>query len=130
MIRIAKNSDLPQIIKVCKEALHRAILQVKPGGRLSDVSGAVQEYAETNGYSVVRKFVGHGIGSEMHESPQIPNFVARDFTEVILIALLPDDGNSYSFDRSSINETFKKPFSANLLAARVQDLLSQEEAYA
>jgi len=73
-----------RLIKVCREALDRAIERVKPGGKLSEVSTEIQQYAQANGYSVVRKFVGHGIGSEMHEDPQIPNFVAAGYREVVL----------------------------------------------
>ena len=46
----------------------------KPGNHLSDISSAIQKYAESNGYSIVREFTGHGIGREMHEDPAIPNY--------------------------------------------------------
>lgn len=58
-----------------KQALRLGIEQVKPNGRLSQVSRAIYEFAVGRGYGVVEKYVGHGIGSEMHEEPQVPNFV-------------------------------------------------------
>jgi len=63
-----------KLLRVTRESLERAIEKVRPGNRLGDVSAAVQEWVEKNGYSVVREFVGHGIGTRMHEDPQIPNY--------------------------------------------------------
>ncbi len=63
-----------KLIDVTKGALERGISEVKEGNRLGDVSNAIQQYAENAGFSVVRHFVGHGIGRELHEEPQIPNF--------------------------------------------------------
>jgi len=62
------------LLRVTREALERAIAQVKVGGRLSDIGHAVQEWVEAHGFSVVREFVGHGIGEKLHEEPQIPNY--------------------------------------------------------
>lgn len=62
------------LMEVTQEALERGIKRVLPGNRLSDVSHAIQAYAESHGFSVVRDYVGHGIGQQMHEPPQIPNF--------------------------------------------------------
>ena len=59
---------------VTKESLNRAIEQAVPGNFVGDIGYAVQTYAESNGFSVVRELVGHGIGTELHEEPQIPNF--------------------------------------------------------
>jgi len=78
------SPDAARLIKVCREALEKAIEAVRPKANLKDVSRAVQAHVESNGYTVVRKFVGHGIGTEMHEEPQIPNFVSRGFPDVIL----------------------------------------------
>jgi methionyl aminopeptidase len=64
------------LITVTREALLRAIEQAVPGGRLSDISHAVQSWVESRGFSVVREFVGHGIGRQLHEAPQLPNFGA------------------------------------------------------
>lgn len=62
------------LLNVTREALHRGIAEARLGRRLSDISHAIQTYAESRGFSIVRDFVGHGIGREMHELPQIPNF--------------------------------------------------------
>jgi methionyl aminopeptidase len=70
--------DIPEstarLLRVTRESLERAIAQVRVGGRLSDVGHAVQQWVEQHGYSVVREFVGHGIGERLHEDPQIPNY--------------------------------------------------------
>ena len=63
-----------KLLRVTRESLEHAIDKVRPGNRLGDVSSAVQEWVEENGYSVVREFVGHGIGTKMHEEPQVPNY--------------------------------------------------------
>ncbi len=63
-----------RLMEVTQESLRRAIAKCRPGNRLGDVSHAVQEYVEANGFSVVRTLVGHGIGRQMHEDPQIPNY--------------------------------------------------------
>ncbi len=68
------DSGIRRLLKVTAEALMRGIKQAKPENRLSDISYAVQEWVERNGFSVVRDFVGHGIGRELHEEPEIPNF--------------------------------------------------------
>ncbi len=63
-----------RLIRVTEEALHAGIAQAQEGNHVSDISSAVQKHAEREGFSVVREFVGHGIGRQMHEEPQIPNF--------------------------------------------------------
>jgi len=63
-----------QIIAVTREALELAIDKARVGNHLSDISNVIQRHAESNGFSVVRNLVGHGIGQRMHEDPQIPNF--------------------------------------------------------
>jgi methionyl aminopeptidase len=63
-----------KLLRVTEEALELAIEKVRLGNRLGDVSATVQEYVEKNGFSVVRDMVGHGIGRDLHEEPQIPNF--------------------------------------------------------
>jgi len=67
--------EAERLLTVTRECLERAVRAARPGGRLADISQAVQEHAEANGFSVVRVFVGHGIGKALHEAPQIPNFV-------------------------------------------------------
>ena len=63
-----------RLLAVTKRALELAVEQVRPGGHLSDIGWAVQRHVEANGFSVVRDFVGHGIGAALHEEPQVPNF--------------------------------------------------------
>ena len=70
----AVGEDVSRLLQVTQEALERGIAQVKLGGRISDIGHAVQTYVEENGFSVVREFVGHGIGAALHEEPQIPNY--------------------------------------------------------
>jgi methionyl aminopeptidase len=69
------SPEAERLLQVTRECLDRAITAARNGGRLADISSTVQEHAERNGFSVVRVFVGHGIGKELHEAPQIPNFV-------------------------------------------------------
>jgi methionyl aminopeptidase len=72
---VGKVSDATQkLLDVTQASLERAIQQARVGGRLGDISHAVQEYCEAEGFGVVRDFVGHGIGRSMHEEPQIPNY--------------------------------------------------------
>ncbi|MDE3193333.1 MAG: type I methionyl aminopeptidase [Chloroflexota bacterium] len=66
--------EAAKLIRVTEEALRRGIAAARPGARLGDVGAAVQRYAEAHGYSVVRNYVGHGIGRAMHEPPQVPNY--------------------------------------------------------
>lgn len=68
------NPQLLKLMDVTREALFEGIKKVRADSRLSDISHAVQSHVEKNGFSVVRDFVGHGIGSSLHEEPQIPNF--------------------------------------------------------
>ncbi|RUM39866.1 MAG: type I methionyl aminopeptidase [Desulfocapsa sp.] len=65
------------LLRVTKESLELAIEQVVPGNRISDISKAVQAHAEKHGFSIVRQFVGHGIGTSLHEGPEVPNFVSK-----------------------------------------------------
>ena len=64
-----------RLMDVTEKALYEGIAQALPGRRITDISRAIQNYVEGNGYSVVREFVGHGVGRSMHEEPQVPNFV-------------------------------------------------------
>ena len=63
-----------RLVKVTEECFFKALEQCYAGNRIRDISGAVQDHAESNGYSVVREYTGHGIGREMHEDPEVPNF--------------------------------------------------------
>lgn len=63
-----------KLIQTAKEAFYKGLEQAKIGNRISDISHAIQSYVESQGFSVIRSFVGHGIGLSLHEEPQIPNF--------------------------------------------------------
>ena len=71
------SPELKKLLEVTETSLKRAIDQVRLGKTVGDVGAAVQEYVEANGFSVVREFVGHGIGTRLHEEPQVPNFGVR-----------------------------------------------------
>jgi methionyl aminopeptidase len=71
------SAEAAKLIRVTEEALALGIEQARPGNRLFDISAAIQEHVESHGYSVVREFVGHGIGRSLHEDPQVPNFGER-----------------------------------------------------
>jgi methionyl aminopeptidase len=68
------SEEAAQLLRVTEEALYKAIERTRPGGRLYDIGHAVQQHVEAHGFSVVREFVGHGIGQRMHEEPQVPNY--------------------------------------------------------
>ncbi len=68
------DSSRQQLLDVTRQALYKGIAQARPGLRLGDLSYAIQKYVESKGFSVVRDFVGHGIGKELHEDPEIPNY--------------------------------------------------------
>ncbi|MGH2683357.1 MAG: type I methionyl aminopeptidase [Actinomycetota bacterium] len=68
------SAEAEKLVRVTEESLEAGITQIRPGARLSDISHAVQETAEGAGFSVVREYVGHGIGRSLHEDPQIPNY--------------------------------------------------------
>ncbi|MDY7018630.1 MAG: type I methionyl aminopeptidase [Chloroflexota bacterium] len=68
------GTEAKQLLEVTKGALEAGIATARPGTHLSDISAAIQHHAESRGFSIVREYTGHGIGREMHEEPQIPNF--------------------------------------------------------
>ncbi|OGQ85562.1 MAG: type I methionyl aminopeptidase [Deltaproteobacteria bacterium RIFOXYD12_FULL_56_24] len=72
------------LLEVTRAALYRGIDQAVPGNRINDISKAVQEHVEKHGFSVVRQFVGHGIGSQLHEAPEIPNYARVERTSKIM----------------------------------------------
>jgi methionyl aminopeptidase len=71
------SPELRRLLEVTRESLELAIDKVRPGNRLFDVCGTVERHVVSNGFSVVREFVGHGIGTQLHEEPQVPNYVDR-----------------------------------------------------
>jgi len=68
------SSDAENLIRVTKESFFKGLEFAKTGNKLTDISYAIQQYVESFGYSVVRDFVGHGIGKQLHEDPEVPNF--------------------------------------------------------
>jgi methionyl aminopeptidase len=71
------NDSVKRVLKVTEESLEMAIDRVRSGNRLFDICGTVEKHVVSNGFSIVREFVGHGIGTSLHEEPQIPNYVDR-----------------------------------------------------
>ena len=80
------SDEAMRLMQVCREALERGIRTLKPDMRLSTLSEAMQKYVESQNCSVVRDYTGHGIGREMHEEPQVPNFVTRAVRDRVLPA--------------------------------------------
>ncbi len=70
-----------RLLDVTEQALYLGIAAAKPANRVTDISRAIQDFVENNGFSVVREFVGHGVGRAMHEEPQVPNFVDQKMNE-------------------------------------------------
>lgn len=68
------SPEAQDLINVTRESFFQGIAQAKEGNRIGDISAAVQAYVEARGYSIVREYVGHGVGAQMHESPEIPNY--------------------------------------------------------
>ena len=85
--------EMRKLVEVTQQSLQRAIEAAKPGNRVGDIGAAVQEFVEAQGFSVVREFVGHGIGTKLHEDPQIPNYGMREhgvkLREGMVIAIEP-----------------------------------------
>jgi len=75
------SEEAQRLIAVTQQSFFEGMQAAVPGNRICDISEAVQKYVEANGFSVVRDFVGHGIGRKMHESPEVPNFVDPDHPE-------------------------------------------------
>jgi len=89
----AVSPELKKLLQVTEASLYRAIEATRIGNAVGDVGAAVQDYVEANGFSVVREFVGHGIGTRLHEEPQVPNFGTRGhgarLREGMVIAIEP-----------------------------------------
>jgi methionyl aminopeptidase len=78
------REDIVRLLEVTEASLCKGIKQVQIGNRISDISRAIQQYAEEHGFSVVRQFVGHGIGTQLHEAPEVPNYIQRQASPRIL----------------------------------------------
>ena len=89
----ALTPELKKLLDVTEASLYRGIEQARIGNSIGDVGAAVQEHVEAAGFSVVREFVGHGIGTRLHEEPQVPNYGARGhgarLREGMVIAIEP-----------------------------------------
>ena len=77
------KEEVKELLKTTKESLYRGIEQAKEDGRIGDIGATIQEYCEKKGYSVVRELVGHGIGRQMHEAPEVPNYGRRGTGPII-----------------------------------------------
>jgi len=75
--------DIKKLLRITKESLYKGIEQVLPGNRVGDIGYAIQTYCEKEGYGVVKELVGHGVGREMHEDPQVPNYGRRGTGKVL-----------------------------------------------
>lgn len=78
------SAKLTKLLDVTRESLYKGIEKVRVGNRINDISRAVQQHVEENGYSIVRQFVGHGIGASLHEAPEIPNYSRTEQTPRLL----------------------------------------------
>lgn len=124
-----------RLLDVTKASLERAIQEVKPGATLGDIGAAVQEVVEAEGFSIVRDFVGHGIGTHMHEDPQVPNYGRRGqglkLREGMVIAIEPmvnagkpgvevlDDGWTAVTEDGSMSAHFEHTVAVTATGARV-----------
>lgn len=75
--------DVKKLLKITKESLYKGIEKMKAGNRIGDIGYAIQTYCEKEGYGVVKELVGHGLGREMHEDPQVPNYGRRGTGKVL-----------------------------------------------
>jgi len=71
------SAESEKLVKVTRECFYECLKYAKAGNRVSDISKAIQQHAEANGYSVVRAFSGHGVGTKLHESPEVPNYIEK-----------------------------------------------------
>lgn len=87
------SEEIKKLLEVTKESLYKGIEKAVAGNRIGDISFAIQKYAEQHGYGVVRELVGHGVGKELHEDPQVPNYGKRGrgpvLKEGLVIAIEP-----------------------------------------
>tara|TARA_B100000900_G_scaffold237176_1_gene201378 strand:- start:7383 stop:8195 length:813 start_codon:yes stop_codon:yes gene_type:complete len=87
------NHDVKKLLQISKESLYKGIKEFKIGNRVGDVGYAIQNHCEKNGYGIVRELVGHGIGQEMHEKPEMPNYGrkgnGKKFLEGMVVAIEP-----------------------------------------
>jgi len=78
------SSEASRLMQVTRQALYEGIEQAVPGNDLYDISAAIEKYAKANACSIIRRFVGHGIGASLHEKPELPNFVPKGVKRIVL----------------------------------------------
>lgn len=78
------SPEAEKLVAVTEESLRRGITELRPGAHISAYARAVQNYVEENGFSVVRDLVGHGVGHELHEDPQVPNYVSKNMKDFVI----------------------------------------------
>lgn len=87
------NGEILNLMKITKESLNIGIEQARKGNRIGDIGFAIQQFVEKNGYTIIRELVGHGVGKELHESPEVPNYGKRGkgprLKEGMVIAIEP-----------------------------------------
>jgi methionyl aminopeptidase len=101
--------EVERLLKVAEESLRKGIEQAMPGNRLGKISSAVQRHAEAAGFSVVREYVGHGIGRRMHEDPQVPNFGPEDAGPVLqsgMVVAIEPMVNSGTWKVKTLNDNW------------------------
>jgi methionyl aminopeptidase len=135
------SDEARRLLEVTEESLMRGIAQCKVGNRIGDISHAVQSYVESNGFSVVRSMVGHGVGRDMHEDPQVPNYGAPhqgpELREGMVIAIEPmvnmggfevesgDDGWAILTEDGSLSAHFEHTVAITKDGPRVLTALSE-----
>ena len=136
------SNETSSLLQVTEEALFRGIEAVKPGARVSDIGAAVQRHVESHGYSVVREFVGHGIGTALHEEPQVANYgpggTGPRLSEGMVIAIEPmvnagkaavkvlsDGWTAVTVDRS-LSAHFEHTVVVTRAAAEILTLLAED----
>lgn len=124
------TAEAEKLLKITELSLERAIEQCKVGNRIGDISSAVQQEAERNGFGIVREFVGHGIGSSMHEAPPVPNFgrarQGRPLKVGMVLAIEPMV-TAGSFKVKLLNDGWTAKTSDNSLAAHFEHTVAITE---
>ena len=140
------SPEATELLRVTEEALFRGIDAVRPGARVSDIGAAVQQHVEAQGFSVVREFVGHGIGTSLHEEPQVANYGPAGhgprLSEGMVIAIEPmvnagrpavkvlSDGWTAVTKDKSLSAHFEHTVVVTREACEILTLLASEEARA
>lgn len=119
------DDRVKRIAAVAQESLDLAIEMIKPGVRLSAISSCIQRHVEAAGYAVIRDFAGHGIGRDMHEAPDVPNYIKDDYSDVILregmaLAIEPMIAE-HSFEVTVLSDGWTAQTADGGLAGHVED---------